>query len=351
MKKGWFKKPFEDCLEKVTYTQKVQRKDFLDDGAYPVVSQEESFINGYWDNEADLFKVKTPIVIFGDHTKVLKYIDFDFVLGADGVKILPPRDFLVPKFFFYQLQNANLETLGYARHYKLLKELVILYPARPEQQRIVKILDEAFAGIATAQANAAKNLQNARDLFASHLNAVFTHRGAGWVEKRFDEFCLLQRGFDLPTRERIAGKYPLVSSSGIIDTHNKAPVCGPGVVTGRSGSIGNVFFIKEDYWPLNTTLFVKEFFGNDIRFTYWLLNYFKLLRFASGTGVPTLNRNAVHEQPVIVPACCDKQKAIAAQLDALSSETRRLAAIYQRKQAALSEFKQSLLHRAFAGEL
>src|SRR5690606_39515052 len=68
----------------VVYTAKVQRKDFLADGPYPVVSQEEAFVNGFWDQEADIFRVERPLVVFGDHTRALKYIDFDFVLGADG---------------------------------------------------------------------------------------------------------------------------------------------------------------------------------------------------------------------------------------------------------------------------
>ena len=68
MKTGWNKLPFEDCVDHVTYTKKIQRKDFLDEGAYPVVSLEEDFINGFWNNEDDLFKVETPIVVFGDHT-------------------------------------------------------------------------------------------------------------------------------------------------------------------------------------------------------------------------------------------------------------------------------------------
>ncbi len=141
MKAGWEIKPFEECIKKVTYTNKIQRKDFLTEGEYPVISQEEDFINGYWNVETDTFKVEKPVIIFGDHTKVLKYVDFDFVLGADGVKILPPLNFLEPKFFFYQLQAANLEALGYARHYKLLKAINIAYPALAEQQRIVAILD------------------------------------------------------------------------------------------------------------------------------------------------------------------------------------------------------------------
>src|SRR5580704_342361 len=183
MKRGWEQRPFEDCIERVTYTEKVQRKDFLTDGAYPIVSQETGLINGFWNKKADLFKVTTPVIVFGDHTKILKYVDFDFVLGADGVKILEPRGFLLPRFFYYQLQTANLDSLGYARHYKLLKELEIVCPPPHEQQRIVDILDEAFEGIATAKANAEKNLQNARALFESHLQSEFSHRGEGWSEK------------------------------------------------------------------------------------------------------------------------------------------------------------------------
>ena len=170
MKQGWEIKEFEDCLEKVVYTNKIQRKDFLADGEYPIISQEQNFINGYWDNSDDLFKVKKPIIIFGDHTQVLKYVDFDFVLGADGVKILQPKNNIDPRFFFYFLQNINLGSLGYARHYRLLKEIEVSYPkSLQEQQRIVAILDEAFSAIAKAKDNAEQNLKNAKELFESYL--------------------------------------------------------------------------------------------------------------------------------------------------------------------------------------
>ena len=138
---GWVEKPFEDCIEDVKYTTKIQRKEFLDEGEFPIVSQEAEFTNGYWDNAADVFKVTRPIVVFGDHTQVLKYIDFDFVLGADGVKLLPPKPFLNPKFFFYALRSAPLKSLGYARHYRLLKEIQIGYPDTNAQVGIAKKLD------------------------------------------------------------------------------------------------------------------------------------------------------------------------------------------------------------------
>ena len=140
--KGWEKKNFEETIEKVTYTNKIQRKEFLESGKFPVVSQEKDLINGYWNDRNDIFKIKKPVIIFGDHTQILKYIDFDFVLGADGVKILQPKDFLFPKFFYYLLKSINLKSLGYARHYRLFKEKQVLFPkSLPEQQCIVTKLD------------------------------------------------------------------------------------------------------------------------------------------------------------------------------------------------------------------
>lgn len=136
-----------------------------------------------------------------------------------------------------------------------------------------------------------------------------------WIAKPLDEVCTLQRGFDLPTQNRIPGSFPLVSSSGVTDTHNVGPVAGPGVVTGRSGSIGNVFFIEDNFWPLNTTLYIRDFHGNDPRFVFHLLNQFGLKKFSGGTGVPTLNRNDVHGEIVKVPSSISEQQRIVALLD------------------------------------
>ena len=138
---------------------------------------------------------------------------------------------------------------------------------------------------------------------------------AGWQDKPLGDVCTLQRGFDLPTQDRKIGQFPLVSSSGISDTHDKGPVLGPGVVTGRSGSIGNVFYIEDSFWPLNTTLYVRDFHGNNPRFVYYLLVAFDLKKYAGGTGVPTLNRNDVHGVPVVVPRSLPEQQRIVTLLD------------------------------------
>ena len=111
------------------------------------MSQEAALISGYHDDANHLFNVDEPVVIFGDHTQVLKYVDFSFVMGADGVKILKPINDIDAKYFYYALKTLMPKGTGYARHYKLLKELTISYPPLAEQQRIVAKLDAAFAEI------------------------------------------------------------------------------------------------------------------------------------------------------------------------------------------------------------
>ena len=107
----------------------------------------------------------------------------------------------------------------------------------------------------------------------------------------FKDFIQLQRGFDLPEQNRKMGNIPIVAATSIIGYHNEAKVKAPGVVTGRSGALGSVQFINEDFWPLNTTLWVKDFKGNNPKYVYYFLKTLDFKRFNSGAGVPTLNRN------------------------------------------------------------
>ena len=108
---------------------------------------------------------------------------------------------------------------------------------------------------------------------------------------QFRDFIILQRGFDLPKHSRDEGEYPVIAATGIHGSHSEFKVNPPGVVTGRSGSLGEVVFVERPYWPLNTTLWVKDFKENQPRYVYYFLKTLDLKRFNSGAGVPTLNRN------------------------------------------------------------
>ena len=134
----------------------------------------------------------------------------------------------------------------------------------------------------------------------------------GWQDTSLGEVVELKRGYDLPRRERVAGSIPLVSSSGITDYHVEAKVKGPGVVTGRYGTLGQVFFVSEDFWtlPLNTTLYVRDFKGNDPRFISYFLTGLDFSAYSDKAAVPGLNRNHLHEASVQVPPL-PEQRAIA----------------------------------------
>lgn len=123
-------------------------------------------------------------------------------------------------------------------------------------------------------------------------------------EIEFKDFIKLQRGFDLPEHSRVNGDVPVVASTSITSFHNVSKVKAPGVVTGRSGALGEVQYIDMDFWPLNTTLWVKDFKNNNPKYVYYFLKTLNLKRFNSGAGVPTLNRNdldtlkiKIHREP------------------------------------------------------
>lgn len=123
----------------------------------------------------------------------------------------------------------------------------------------------------------------------------------GWEVGRLDDLLVLQRGFDLPKAKRVEGEVPIYAATGVTDFHNEAKVKAPGVVTGRSGTIGYVIYVQEDFWPLNTALWAKEFPKSEPLFAYYFLSSIDLKQFNAGAAVPTLNRNDIHGLDALIP--------------------------------------------------
>jgi restriction endonuclease, S subunit len=142
MREGWEYKKFENCIVKSPKLKQVKKEAYNNGSQYPIISQEEKFISGYCDDESMVCHIDRPVVVFGDHTRVLKYIDFDFVVGADGVKVIIPIKSIDSKFLLYFLQWYNIPNLGYSRHYKLLKDVMVPIPNCTTQLSIVSELDK-----------------------------------------------------------------------------------------------------------------------------------------------------------------------------------------------------------------
>lgn len=178
------------------------------------------------------------------------------------------------------------------------------------------------------------------------MQQVLGNAPTGWSWKTFKEVCVLKRGYDLPTHARTAGDVPLYSANGVTDYIDQYKVEGPGVVTGRSGTIGKVHFVEKDYWPLNTALYVQSFNGNYPRFIKFFLESFDLTRFATGAAVPTLNRNSLSTEIVCTPDSFEEQKRIVEKLDALFT---RIDTTIEHLQESIA-LKNSLLQSALDGQ-
>ena len=143
---GWFVKQFVECIEKEASSNKlkIQKNSFQNEGEHAIIDQSVKYIAGYTDDYSKLYKGDLPVIIFGDHTRIFKFVDFPFALGADGTKILvPKKNILHPKYFYYFLLGEKIENHGYSRHYKFLKEKRIVVPPLQTQKKIVAILEKA----------------------------------------------------------------------------------------------------------------------------------------------------------------------------------------------------------------
>ncbi|MEZ8516124.1 restriction endonuclease subunit S [Vibrio cyclitrophicus] len=169
----------------------------------------------------------------------------------------------------------------------------------------------------------------------------------GWEIKRLDDFLILQRGFDLPKKKRNeSGGIPIYAASGINGYHDQVKAKGPGVVTGRSGTLGIVNLVLEDHWPLNTSLWVKEFKGCTAFYAYYLLDSIGLERFNSGASVPTLNRNDVHGNPVIAPP-----KELIEKFEDTVCVNHKQINVLKRKNENLKKQRAMLLPRLISGDI
>ncbi|OHV83316.1 restriction endonuclease subunit S [Ensifer sp. LCM 4579] len=167
-----------------------------------------------------------------------------------------------------------------------------------------------------------------------------------WEIGPLDSALVLQRGFDLPAPKRVPGYYPVLAASGPSGTHNAFMVKGPGVTTGRSGVLGKVFYIDTDFWPLNTSLWVKEFRRSSPVYAFHLLQNIDLGGFNAGSAVPTLNRNHIHTLPTLLPPT-----------ELMRTFEQIAAAAFARKKSAeqevatLSSLRDLLLPKLVSGEI
>ena len=373
MKEGWEYRQFESCLVKVPKQVQVKSKDYKKKGKFPIVSQEAELISGYWDDETIVYKPKEPVVIFGDHTKIIKYVDFDFVVGADGTHILRTKNDIYSKFFYYVLKSIKLRQLGYARHYKLLKEKFIPVPPLSEQQSIVDYLDSAFAKIDAMKANAEKALNEAKALFQASLKEMLEPK-EGWEEMKFGKICEFVRGpfggslkkecfrdSGYAVYEQQNAIYNKFTFRYFIDDEKYKSLIrfkvNPGdLIMSCSGTIGKVAIIPEDCEEgvINQAL-LKLTPKNkiDAHFLKYLMesNYFGEIINANieGVAIKNIASVAVLKEIILSIPTVSVQQSIVETLDSLKSKVGKLQENYDKISQECDALKQALLREVFEG--
>lgn len=260
----------------------------------------------------------------------------------------------------------------------LLKMILIEFPSLPEQQRIVAILDKAFEAIATAKANAEKNLKNARELFEGYLNQTFTQRGEEWVEKKLEDIadadCSLSYGIVQPGDEFEEGM-PIVRPTDLTTKiiclsglkrinpklaggYKRTALLGGELLLCVRGSTGIVSIASPELAGANVTRGIVPIrFNRSLlipAFGFYLISagpvQNQIRDKTYGTALMQINIRDLRVISLWIPPL-EEQKTTAAKLDSLHKQTQRLSSLYQQKLAALDELKKSILHQAFSGEL
>ncbi len=394
MREGWKIKRLGDVCEKVDYGHTASAKEAGDGPKFLRITDIQ---NGSvaWHSvpvcECEPNKLKKYILQRGDMvfartgaTTGKSYLVADCpnnaIFASYLIRVRPKTQVSPPYLaYFFQTpdywEQVSTSSSGSAQpgvNATKLKNLQVPLPPLPEQERIVAILDEAFAAIATATANAEKNLANAQELFESELNRVFSQKGDGWVERPLGEVYDVRdgthdspkyhtTGFPLITSKNLKReglsfeKVNLINEQDYAKINQRSAVHKGDVLFAMIGTIGNpiIVTVEPSFAIKNVALFKVPHGQSGAFLKYYLASkqvISKMMQEAKGTTQKFVGLGYLRKFPINVPLLA-KQLEVVESLDELSTETQRLESIYQDKLAALTELKQSILHKAFTGEL
>jgi type I restriction enzyme S subunit len=410
MKRGWQTKPLGEVCERVTVGHVgITTPFYRDEGIMFLRTQnvgtlgldldDVKYITPEFHASLKKSEVKGGDILMSrviTHTVNCALVPSDLgVANCANVILVRPGKAAIPEFLAHYIRSPIAQKhlldrkVGSAQlvvNTTVVKEWPVPLPPLPEQQRIVGLLDEAFEGIATAKANAEKNLQNARALFESHLQSVFTQRGKGWDNVTLE--TLLERGWiqshldgnhggDYPRKEEFVQEgVPYISANCLDDDDridmSRAKYLSPAraallrkgiakhndVLFAHNATVGPVAMLQTDkekvilgtsltYYRCNTKHILPQYLAHYMRSFGFKKQYLQVMRQSTRNQVPiTKQREFFHVIPPL-----EEQKRIIVVLDSLLENGQRLAKLYERKLTALAALKQSLLHQAFSGEL
>ena len=388
---GWVWMTVRSAIEKVSIgKKKLKQKNYEEVGKLPVIDQGLAFIGGYTNHEELKVECQLPIVVFGDHTKVFKYVDFDFVAGADGIKVIRPQEMYYPKLFYYFVQAISLPAKGYARHFQFLERAQIPLPPLPEQHRIVAKVEELFTKLDAGINELHKTQAQLKRYRQSVLKAAFEGKltgawraeqpteikptvpivgdlpdGWGWTMLENCTEILDSQRVPINAKERatrIHGKsgaeiYPYYGATGQVGWIDDYLFDDELVLLGEDGapfldfSKDKAYLIKGKSWVNNHAHVLRaqtELMSNQL-LCYWL-NTYDYHDHVTGTTRLKLNQSMMRKIPVPLPPLSEQHRIV--------SEVERHFSIADEAEKTVAaelkraeQLRQSILKKAFSGKL
>lgn len=307
----------------------------------------------YYDKEVDdkyIIELGDILISWSATLGVFEWKREKAVLNQHIFKVVFDKNIKVDKkYFIWAIQNI-LEHFEQYTHGSTMKHITksnfdnveLYFPTLTKQKKIANILDKASELITLRKESIEKLDELSKSIFIDMFGDPISNPKK-FLQTKLLNIIKLQRGFDLPKNERdLDGKFELYTANGLTSKHNRAKVFGGGVITGRSGTIGKVFYTKNDFWPLNTTLFSIKTYGNNIIFLCYLLRFIKLDNYSESSSVPTLNRNIIHELNVI-----DVPKTLQTKFATIIEKIEEQKALYEKELKLLENNFDSLLDESF----
>lgn len=358
----WAETSLDEISDSIsTSGKKIKTKDALSFGAYPVIDQGVASISGYVNDPSLVVSAshENPIVIFGDHTRVVKYVNKDFVPGADGTKLLRPKKGIYSRYFKYLIQNTDIPDRGYGRHYQFLKDANLPLAPEFEQRRIADKLDTILTRVDALNDRLARITPLLKRFRQSVLAAATSGRltedcAFGGVKR-----CLLKNIIKVSSGDGLIAKnmnseggIPVYGGNGVNGYHDKYNVYEPTIVIGRVGYYcGSVHLTPVHAWVTDNALKVN--FNSEIidkKFLYYSLLGTNLRENISSTAQPVISGQKIYSLVFRLPSY-EEQTEIVRRVEILFAYADRLEARLQTARTAAERLTPALLAKAFRGEL
>ena len=370
---GWVECQFSDCIDKISISNKLKQKEYLLEGEYPVIDQGHFFISGYYNERNLLLEIGQPVIIFGDHTRCFKYVDFPFIAGADGIKVLKPKQFFNSKLFYYFCLALKFPNKGYSRHYQYLEKTIMHIPPQNEQRRIVEKIESEFAKIDEGL----EHLENAKEQIKQYRQSVLK---SAFSIKNKNEKCLdeitnkindgthktptyIEKGIPFISVKDIKNKQIFFDNCKFIseDEHKILfkrcnPEYGDVLIT-KSGTIGRTAIVNTDkvfdLFVSVALLKPKKDLVTSEFLMYALDNYIAhidIKQEVKGGVIKNLHIEDLKKITICLPPLC-KQKKIVEEIEKRFAIADEVEKVVEDNIEKAKQLKQSILKKAFEGNL